>query len=479
MNPQELARLEEKREYCPGCWPRTKFALYRTVYCADHSAKRNAELAAQEQQMCRIIGADPPTIHAGAAPNWNSIEEADLRDNSRLGQLYVQAVRLGEAPKPVCGSDPVLEFWALAEMALKRDRKGTPGALFRFLCKSLPESPQRRIPQEFEDRAQKRIDADARYDLRQQGRSNTIQRKTSATQPIEVFGDVAGPFGYLHATLMQCFLPQKRPPDGVRVWRKKHGHTSLEITAGDTLDPANEDALVQWPLPWGSPPRLLMPYIVGHAIVHNRPNIDLGPSLRSFLKKIGVTYGGPVGSEYVAQLRALLACEFRLLEWGEVPRDRKAFVSDDTIFWPECDDRQHRVWQPEIILSDRFFSVIQNHRVPVDISHLAQLRFSPRRMDLYLWLSYRNYLLRGKRPVEIRTGTLQELFAPDIAPENGALFRQRLKADIKKIKAIHPFKVSLKGNLLTLVHSKEPVAPKRIRRSTRTHNPQASLSANA
>ena len=105
-------------------------------------------------------------------------------------------------------------------------------------------------------------------------------------------------------------------------------------------------------------------------------------------------------------------------------------------------------------LSDEFFNTIQHHRVPIDTGHLAQ---SPRRMDLYAWLSYRTARIpHGKRkPISLRA--LQAIFAPDIS--RYADFKARLQRDLKAVHTVYPlFKVELVGDVFWLKRSPPPVA---------------------
>ena len=73
-------------------------------------------------------------------------------------------------------------------------------------------------------------------------------------------------------------------------------------------------------------------------------------------------------------------------------------------FWLERNPDQRTLWTPTMTLSDEFFATIQHHRVPIDTHHLARLARSPRRMDLYVWLSYRTPRIptRRREPISLR-----------------------------------------------------------------------------
>ena len=77
-------------------------------------ARRRAEIQREELRM-----KEPP-----APPEIERIEAGDLRDNDRLGELYVQAAARRYWPNSAAA---MLEFAALAEKALADDAEGTPG----------------------------------------------------------------------------------------------------------------------------------------------------------------------------------------------------------------------------------------------------------------------------------------------------------------------------------------------------------------
>ena len=55
--------------------------------------------------------------------SFTSVDQADLEDDARLSDLYVEAVRRGWWPGHAAA---VLDFWSLAEKALQEDSYGTP-----------------------------------------------------------------------------------------------------------------------------------------------------------------------------------------------------------------------------------------------------------------------------------------------------------------------------------------------------------------
>ena len=99
--------------------------------------------------------------------------------------------------------------------------------------------------------------------------------------------------------------------------------------------------------------------------------------------------------------------------------------------------------------------------MPVRLDHLKALSKSPRRMDLYTWLSNRVYYVR-KNPVRVPLVSLHEQFAPEIDPGHHRLFKSRLKRDLAAIQDVYQsFNIELSSSNLTVYASVPPVDPHR------------------
>ena len=210
-------------------------------------------------------------------------------------------------------------------------------------------------------------------------------------------------------------------------------------------------------VPYGRLARLLFAYVIGPAVKTKSPHIDMGPSLRKFMARLGIAYDGRAGKNLTEGVEDLSAASFILGQWGDgTVRTQYARVVDEVSFWLEPDDGQRTFWTPEIVLSTKFHEQVQAHRVPVDMDHLALLMRSPRRMDLYTWLAYRTPQIPRGRSVRIALRELQPLFAADIAEFRK--FKQSLQRDLKAVAKVWPhFNVEIRGDVVVLHRSLSPV----------------------
>ena len=394
-------------------------------------------------------------------PDFDQITAPDLSDAERLKALYVEAVRRGFWPN---NDQAALDFFALAEKALKDDKQGTPGKLFYSLVK---QDRTDRITNAAEQRALERLPTDDRLELMQRAEAIrkeelTARKKRAArlyrTESLDDFfgRDIA----YHHSILMQCFMPQKPLPAGERTWATSHGNARLEIEAGRIAD-SRRDTSRLCAVPSGSKARLIIPYIVRQAVVEQTRVIDLGRSLRNFMSdRLGIPVAGRNGKILVREIENIAASTFMLGTWTEEGRGtRWSRVASGIQIWAERNPDQVLIWNPQMELSRDFYDAIRERRVPVDMNHLRQLVKSPRRMDLYCWFSYRLPNVRHGRPLPIKLEQLQQIFARDI--QSPRLFRQRLKQDLIAIAKVYPrFRVEIDDDALLLWHSPPPV-PKR------------------
>lgn len=383
-------------------------------------------------------------------PDLNLITEADLRDDERLSILFVQALRAGFWP---CNSGTdVLTFWSLAEKALAEDKKGTPGRLFYSLVKAKDFS---KITNKHEERAMGRVSSAYRNELYSRCKNiKPVQPKLPLIDPEEVSNQLYGRnIAFHHGVMVQCFMPQQRLEDDF--WQTDHGKATLAIEAGRAPDPDEPNRWVKQMVPFGTKARIIMPYIVGYAVQHNTPVVDMGKSLRRFFESIGMSAGGAQGKEITQQVHNIASATIRLGTWTDTHvRASTVPIADEYAFWLEKEGSQQGFWQPEMTLGTRFFEALKEHRVPVDMEHLVSLGRTARRQDLYVWFSYR--LPRLKKPLNMPLSTLQAIFGQTITDPYA--FKQKLKGDLRAIGKVYDgFHLELKRDYLEMRPSKSPV----------------------
>lgn len=221
----------------------------------------------------------------------------------------------------------------------------------------------------------------------------------------------AGSLGFLTRLTALTNLPYRQIPDSR--FTRHNGPYVLHI-----------QALPDIGLPFGRYPRLLLAWITTEAVRTRSRYLDLGNSLSAFMSQVGVSpHGGAHGplGRFQDQLARLLATTFQFykIQRGETlhyTRGKGFVISDDSELWweprrPRSGSRpfigtgasaalrsRSRSWSAKLVLSERFFEEIVEHRIPVNLRALGALQ-APLAMDLYVWLTYRLHALA--KPVTV------------------------------------------------------------------------------
>ena len=411
------------------------------------------------------------------APNFDRIVVEDLTDNDRLVELYVQAVR-----RRLWGATDrdFIEFVNRASKALHDDAQKTPGKLFRWLI----EHPSHdNVSQTCENHTLARFNSPARYEAVAKARPRQLSPVAQAAEKAAKAATDEHPIGYLPGVFVQhCLFPQKRLPQDHRRWTVRTKSKVIEIVAGSYSLPGLSRQGFE--VPYGIAPRLILPYIAGQA-VRGRRKVILGRKMAQFLRKLGISTCSQNYRTILQQFINLATCQIVVSTVTDRDEDRQEA-------WLETDiygiTRKIRYQQPlsvftdstasatvgtaagyglryqefmegktEFTLSRDFYDFVRTRPAPVRYQHLLEFVRSPRRMDLYVWLSHRTYRIRSSG-VKISLDALHRQFAPDIDSTSRKLFRQRLRGDLDAILTVHPgFKVQLMRDALILFDSEPPV----------------------
>src|SRR5690349_13889558 len=99
---------------------------------------------------------------------------------------------------------------------------------------------------------------------------------------------------YLHSGFCQAALPHREPKNSTEPWVRRNGAYQLVIRPG--ILPLRDRVLTVG-VPYGTKARLIMIYFQTEAVRSRSQVVDLGPTMASWLKKMGLsTSGGPRGS---------------------------------------------------------------------------------------------------------------------------------------------------------------------------------------
>ena len=194
-------------------------------------------------------------------------------------------------------------------------------------------------------------------------------------------------------------------------------------------------------LPFGNLPRLLLAWLCSEVVRMGSREIVLGASLAEFMRKLGIySTSGKKYRSLREQMKRLFGCTISLVYSDANCEDTAAtLIADRTTFWWTKPEGAVS-WQSKIHVSETFFNEIMGHPVPLNMNTLKALKRSSLGLDLYLWLTYRVFSLRGPQAITWRQMEQQFGKDPGRASDKFTVrnFRTDCLRELTKIKAAWP-----------------------------------------
>ena len=247
--------------------------------------------------------------------------------------------------------------------------------------------------------------------------------------------DADAELGFMSRLLALCNLPRTNPGSRHQYKRVNGPHKLVMVAGADNK------------LPYGTLPRLLLAWVCTEAVRTHRRELVLGRSLAEFMRKLGVLSSDSGGATGVRtrlrnQMDRLFAAQVSLIYEDEQQKVRiSSLVADRAEFWWNSKrPSEPLLWESKIELGEKFFHEIITHPIPLDMHILKALKRSPLGLDLYLWLTYRTFVLRGPLPLNWRQLYRQFGADPDKSSEKVTVqnFRRKVLRELKKIKIAWP-----------------------------------------
>lgn len=261
----------------------------------------------------------------------------------------------------------------------------------------------------------------------------------------------AGALGYMCRSLVQATLPHKTVKG--TIFARTNGDFTLSLAALN----------INYGLPYGSVPRLLVAWLSTEAVKTKQREIVLGSSLAEFMDNIGlIRSGGAKGdiTRLKKQMLALFNCAITCsyMTKSRASKEPALEISEYyNLWWDPKDINQTGLFTSTVTLSQRFFDEVTQNPVPIDIRALQALKRSPMALDIYCWLTYRMFTLRKYTPIPWEALRLQ--FGADYTRTRD--FKAAFLEQMAKVKTIYPeAKITEDKSGLILYPSKTHISPK-------------------
>jgi hypothetical protein len=217
-------------------------------------------------------------------------------------------------------------------------------------------------------------------------------------------------------------------------FERSNGFASILLEAGKLFQ---RGKFVDMPLPYGTRPRLVMVHLSTEAVRTRSREIEIGESIRDFMKTLGIDTGGREYGRFKRQMEALAACRM-ILGMSTATRDITINTQPIKRFeaWLHPTGEQRVMWPGVLELSQEFFETLINHAVPLDKRALGALQHSALCLDIYSWLAHRLHRIRGRVGVKLSWDNLRSQFGQEY--KNQKDFKREFRNALYQVMAVYP-----------------------------------------
>jgi hypothetical protein len=197
-------------------------------------------------------------------------------------------------------------------------------------------------------------------------------------------------------------------------------------------------------LPWGQD-RLVPIFLATQAIRQKSPQITF-ESAAAMLDTFGMQQGGAQYRRLVASFQRIFGAtiffgtDCQRERATVIHRARFNFMTEARIWYSRDPDQQLLPGdcQNMVMLSEEFYSEVQNHPIPTDLEAAKALSASPAVLDLFTWLSYRCFTAKGRERVPLfgEFGLVSQLGSVEYARPRK--FREKLDGWLASIRTMWP-----------------------------------------
>ncbi|HEX4164600.1 MAG TPA: replication protein RepA [Bryobacteraceae bacterium] len=239
--------------------------------------------------------------------------------------------------------------------------------------------------------------------------------------------------GFSSRPFVLCGLPVRKPPRNETLYERRNGNFVLQITGNPNYG-----------LPFGQD-RIVPIYLATLAVRQQSQTIRFRTA-SEMLETFGMHKGGKEYRRLVAAFERIFGAT---IFFGTdtfsgaakvVQRSRFSFFNEAQI-WYSRDPQQYPIsdeFENVIVLSGDFYREITAHPIPADLEAVKVLAGAPAVLDLFMWLSYRCFVAKGKEMIPLfgSRGLANQIGSIEYARPRR--FRERLDGWLESIRVLWP-----------------------------------------
>ncbi len=271
--------------------------------------------------------------------------------------------------------------------------------------------------------------------------------------------------GVTYSGFCQASLPHKKLPAD-KEWIRRSERLTLMIEPGRLIRPGTSEGEFVG-VPFGSRARLILLYLQTQALRSRSREVELGRSMREWLRRMGIAQGGKSIREVRDQATRLSICKLTFFYQnanGGTGFSSERIVDDGVLFLEpgnSSEDRQEHLFVETVRLSQSFYDALSRHPVPLWEPAIRAIQNNSMGLDLYVWLAYRLHVLN--KPTSIRWPRLHQQFGAGFKSQRQ--FKPTFIGNLKLALAVYPDAgVEIEEEGLRLLPSRPPVPERQLLR---------------
>ena len=269
---------------------------------------------------------------------------------------------------------------------------------------------------------------------------------------VAVMGDDEFGLNILHSGFALTALPHRKVPD--LLWERtggRNGEIVLHVESGHEIDKTPIG------IPYGSVARLILIYLSTEAVRNKSRTVELGKSMKQFLERMGLSYGGKSAAMVKEQARRISSCRLTFYDprQSKTPSMLGSFVRT-AVICDQDDASQPRFWNDRVELDETFYWSLTEHPLPLREAAVKELSGRSMALDLYIFFAYRLHVL--EKPVTVTWSSLHKQFGSTY--KDRWVFVQTIREPIALALAAYPEAKVEVNEIGLIMHPSESPVPK-------------------
>lgn len=265
--------------------------------------------------------------------------------------------------------------------------------------------------------------------------------------------------GFIYSGWAQCALPHRRLKPH-EPWQMSSHRVRLIIEPG--IKPIGDgEELAHVGVPFGAHGRLILLFLQTEAIRTNSREIELGKSLRQWMKRIGISPSGSAARSVKDQAERISRCRltFHINDGKGANALVNQAIVDGALFLDNPSSPETSGTIEIAKLSEGYFDQLKKHPVPVHEAAVRAISNNSAALDVYVWLAYRLHVL--EQPKLVTWAALKAQFGPGY--KELFHFKSKWQKPLSLALAVYPnANVEVTDQGVILKPSPPPVSPRKL-----------------